>query len=151
MTLDGAAANVFVADPKVAEVRPANAGTLFIFGIGPGRTTVSALDAAGHSLGDYRVVVHPSSFAAEQAQAAAAAAVPGGRIVIQAQPQGLLVSGEVATPEDAARVLSIAHSFLSPGGTVEDQIGVRSSVQVSLQVRIAEMSRSVTNNLGVAW
>jgi pilus assembly protein CpaC len=151
MTLGGPAANVFVADPKVAEVRPANAGTLFIFGVGPGRTTVAALDSAGHALGDWRIVVHPSSFAADQAQAAAAAAVPSARIAIQPQPQGLLVSGEVQTPEDAARVLSIARSFLGPAGTVEDQIGVRSSVQVSLQVRIAEMSRSVTNTLGVNW
>jgi pilus assembly protein CpaC len=151
MTLGGAAANVFVADPKVAEVRPANAGMLFVFGVGPGRTTVTALDAAGHSLGDWRVVVRPSSFVADQAQAAAVAAVPGARIAIQQQPQGLLVSGEVATPEDAARVLAIARSFIGAGGTVEDQIGVRSSVQVSLQVRIAEMSRSVTNTLGVNW
>ena len=39
VTLDGPAANVFVADPKVAEVRPASASTLFVFGVGPGRTT----------------------------------------------------------------------------------------------------------------
>jgi len=151
MTLDGSAANVFVADPKVAEVRPASADTLFIFGVGPGQTTVAALDAAGHALGDYRVVVRPSSFGAGRAQAAVAAALPGSRIVIQPQPKGLLVSGEVATPEQAARVLSIARGFLAENQTVEDQLAVRSAVQVSLQVRIAEMSRSVTNSLGVNW
>ncbi len=151
MTLSGQAANVFVADPKVAEVRPATADTLFVFGVGPGRTTVAALDAGGHALGTYTVVVHPSTFAADQAQAAAAAAVPGAHITVRPEPKGLLVSGEAATPEDAARVLAIVNSFASSGQTVEDQIGVRSSVQVSLQVRIAEMSRSVTNNLGVNW
>jgi pilus assembly protein CpaC len=152
LTLETAAANVFVADPKVAEVRPGSAETLFIFGVGPGRTTVAALDAAGHTLGEYRVVVHPSSYAASQAQAAAAAAVPDARITVQPEPRGLLVSGEVATPEDAARVLAIVRGFTDVGGTVEDQIGVRAaSVQVLLKVRIAEMSRSVTNNLGVNW
>jgi pilus assembly protein CpaC len=151
ITLGSPAANVFVADPKVAEVRPAAADMLFIFGIGPGLTNVAALDAAGHAVADYRIVVHPSSFAANQAQAAVAAAVPSGRIVIQAQPKGLLVSGEVGTPEEAARVLSIARGFLPEGKNVEDQLGVRSSVQVSLQVKIAEMTRSVTNSLGVNW
>jgi len=46
VTLDGAASNVFVADPKVAEVRPASESTLFVFGVGPGHTTVAALDNA---------------------------------------------------------------------------------------------------------
>ena len=38
-------ANVFAADPKVAEARPASATSLFIFGVAPGRTTVAALNA----------------------------------------------------------------------------------------------------------
>jgi pilus assembly protein CpaC len=151
VTLDTPAANVFVADPKVAEVRPATPDTLFIFGVGPGRTNVVAMDAAGHLLGDYRVVVSPSSFAAGQAQAAVAAAVPGTHVTVRAQPKGMLLTGEVATPEEAARALAIARGFLSGDQTIEDQIGVRSSVQVSLQVKITEMSRSVTNTLGVNW
>jgi pilus assembly protein CpaC len=36
--LGGGAASVFAADPKVAEVRPASATSLFIFGVTPGRT-----------------------------------------------------------------------------------------------------------------
>jgi pilus assembly protein CpaC len=151
ITLAGSAANVFVADPKVAEVRPAAPDELFVFGVGAGRTTVSALDAAGHSIADYSVVVQPSSFAANQAQAAVQAALPGARIVIRPQPKGLLVSGQVETPEDAARVLAIAGGYIGPGQAVQDELGVRSSVQVSLQVKIAEMSRSVTNTLGVNW
>jgi pilus assembly protein CpaC len=151
MTLATPATNVFVADPKVAEVRPATADTLFIFGVGPGRTNVAALDAAGHVLGQYSVVVRPSGFVAGQAQAAVSAAVPGGHIVVQPQPRGLLLTGQVATPEDAARALSIARGFVGVGEAVEDQLDVQSSVQVSLKVRIAEMSRSVTNNLGINW
>ncbi|MBV8915285.1 MAG: pilus assembly protein N-terminal domain-containing protein, partial [Acetobacteraceae bacterium] len=68
VTLNGSAANVFVADPKVAEVRPASPGTLFVFGVGPGRTTIAAVDASGQALLDTQVVVHPSSYAATQAQ-----------------------------------------------------------------------------------
>jgi pilus assembly protein CpaC len=151
ITLHSAAANVFVADPKVAEIRPASPDTLFVFGVGPGRTNIAALDAAGHALAQYRVIVSPSTFVAGLAEAAVAAAVPGSHITVQPQPKGLLVSGEVATPEEAARVLSIAHGFIPDTQAIEDQLGVRSSVQVSLRVRIAEMSRSVTNSLGINW
>ena len=34
--LSAGAASVFAADPKVAEVRPASATSLFIFGVAPG-------------------------------------------------------------------------------------------------------------------
>jgi pilus assembly protein CpaC len=151
LTLRGPAANVFVADPKVAEVRPASPGTLFVFGVGPGRTTVAALDAAGHSLADTDIVVRPSSFAASQAQAAVSRAMPGARIAVQAQPKGLVISGDVETPEDAARALSIARGYLAEGQSVEDQLGVRSSTQVMLRVRIVEMGRTVTRSLGIDW
>ena len=53
LTLSGAAANIFVADPKVAEVRPASSTSLFIFGVGPGHTTVAAMDSNGQVIGQY--------------------------------------------------------------------------------------------------
>lgn len=151
LTLPGPASNVFVADPHVVEVRPAGAATLFVFGVGPGRTTIAAMDAAGVPLADIQVIVTPSTFAAAQAQSAARRAIGEGRVDIQPAPRGLIVSGEVATPADAARVLSIARSHLAEGQVIEDQLGVRSSVQVLLKVRIVEMSRQVTRNLGINW
>ena len=38
------ATNVFTAEPKIAEVRPASANSMFVFGVAPGTTTVAALD-----------------------------------------------------------------------------------------------------------
>lgn len=149
--LNGSAANVFVADPKVAEVRPASPSTLFVFGVGPGRTTIAAVDASGHALLDTQVVVRPSSYAAVQAQALSAQAVPGSRVRVQPGANGLIVTGQVATPADAAKVLGLVRSQLREGQSLEDHLGVKSSVQVLLRVRIAEMSRSVSRNLGINW
>ena len=55
LNLSAAIANVFVADPKIAEVRPASARTLFVFGSAPGRTTLAAMDDAGHVVAQYHV------------------------------------------------------------------------------------------------
>ncbi|MBV9756577.1 MAG: pilus assembly protein N-terminal domain-containing protein, partial [Alphaproteobacteria bacterium] len=60
VALGAAAASVFAADPKVAEVRPASPTSLFVFGVAPGRTTVAALDAGGRPIGQYEVTVRPS-------------------------------------------------------------------------------------------
>ena len=91
--------NVFVADPKVAEVRPASATTLFVFGVGPGHTTVAALDNAGHLIAQYEVTVSPSHFGANQAQATIARMIPGRRIAVQPGAKGLLLTGQVDNAE----------------------------------------------------
>ena len=151
ITLRGAAANVFVADPKVAEVRPASPTSLFVFGVGAGRTTVAAMDADGHQIAQYEVTVQPSMFGAIEAQAAITRLVPGSRVKAQAQAKGLLLSGQVNSPADAAQAMAIARGYVGENQAVDNQLTVQSTMQVTLRVRIAEMSREVVRNLGVNW
>lgn len=152
VTLSAPAANVFVADPKVADVRPGSATSLFVFGLAAGRTTIAALDDDGKPVAEFDVTVRASSFNANAAEAAVNALMPGLGLRVQAQPKGLLISGSLNSPQDAARANAVVRSFLTDNQTLEDQIGVtQQSVQVQLRVRIAEMSRSVTRGLGVNW
>jgi pilus assembly protein CpaC len=151
ITFPSAATNVFVADPKVADVHPASSTSLFVFGVGVGRTTVAALDAAGHLISQYEVTVQPSPFGALQAQAAITRLMPGSQVKAQAQAKGLLLSGRVESPEDAAQALAIARGYLGENQAVENQLSVQSTIQVTLRVRIAEMSRAVVQNLGINW
>jgi pilus assembly protein CpaC len=145
------AANVFVADPKIAEVRPGSATTLFVFGIGVGRTTIAALDENGTAVGEIDIVVRPNATLAKDAQAMLNRVFPGTRLHVEAQPRGLIVTGEAASATEAARAVSILKGYLAENQVLEDQIGVAGPVQVTLRVRIAEVSRQVTRNLGVNW
>jgi len=149
--LRGAAANVFVADPKVVEVRPASATSLFVFGVGPGRTTVAAMDAAGHLIAQYEVTVQPSLFGATEAQAAITRLMPGSQVKAQAQAKGLLLSGRVNSPAEAAQAMAIAGGYLGENQAIDNQLSVQSTMQVTLRVRIAEVSRQVVQNLGINW
>ena len=151
LTLGGAAANVFVADPKVAEVRPASATSLFVFGVGAGTTTVAALDSAGHVLAQYEVTVQPSAFGAVAAQAAIARLVPTSHVQVQALQKGLLLTGSVTDPEDAAQAVAIARSFAGDSPTIDNELTVTSPIQVTLSVRVAQMSRQVVRKLGINW
>ena len=151
LTLSGQATNVFVADPKVAEVRPASPNTLFVFGIAPGQTTIAALAADGHPLGQYQISVFPSDFTASEAEAAVQREMPGLDVQVRSQAAGLTVTGQVQTPEEQARIVDIVDGFLGTGQTLRNEIGVTSATQVTLQVRIAEMSRTVARQLGVNW
>lgn len=149
--LSGAAATVFAADPKVAEVRPASPRTLFVFGVAPGRTTVAAMAANGAPVGQFDVVVRPSSFAATEAGAAVRRALPGGAVAMQPTPNGLAVTGTVVSPDEAERAAAMARGYAGEKQTVTNRLQVQAPVQVNLRVRIAEMSRSLTRELGVNW
>jgi pilus assembly protein CpaC len=145
------AANVFVADPKVAEVRPASAASLFVFGVSAGHTTVAALDAAGHTVAQYDISVQPSAFGAMQTQAMISRLVPGSHVKVETQQKGLLLSGTVGSAADAAQAVSIAKGYVLDNQTVENQISITSPIQVTLRVRVAEISREVVQNLGINW
>jgi pilus assembly protein CpaC len=151
LTLPSAATNVFVADSKVAEVRPASPTTLFIFGVGAGRTTVAALNSTGGLVSQYDVTVETSNFGAIQAQQEILRILPRSHIRVRALPTGLMLSGTVESPADAAQAVAVAKAFATDKQTVQNEIGVRSSVQITLQVRIAEMSRTLSRKLGVNW
>lgn len=151
LTLPGPAANVFVADPRVAEVRPASPNTLFVFGVGSGRTTVAAMDNDGHAVAQFEVSVRPSSFASGEVEGTLARLLPSSRIRVVAQPNGMILTGFVGSPSDAARAVAIVKGFAPAGQTIENQMTVQGSVQINLRVRVVEIQRSVTRALGIDW
>ena len=154
LTLSGRAANVFAADPKVAEVRPASPTSLFVFGIAVGHTTVAAIDGGGRAVGSYAVDVVPSSAPAREAERLADAMgvrMVDGNVAMRASQNGLILSGNASSPAEASDALEAAQLASASGAKVLDQLHVRGSTQVNLRVRIVEMSRSLTHELGVNW
>jgi pilus assembly protein CpaC len=152
LTLTLPAANIYVADPKVAEVRPASSTSLFVFGVGPGHTTIAAVDLLGRLLADYDITVRPSAFGAREAQAAIARLVPGSQILVKPQGKGMMLTGAVANASDAAQAMLIAKGFAGgDGGAIENQMTIAAPTQVTLMVRIAEMKRSTARNIGFNW
>ncbi|MDQ2801490.1 MAG: type II and III secretion system protein family protein [Pseudomonadota bacterium] len=96
-------------------------------------------------------MVLPSNAGASQAASAINRALPGESVAVQPTPQGLTVTGGVNTPEQAERAMAAARAFAPDKGTVGNRLRVRSSQQVLPQVRIAEMSRTLTRDLGLNW
>ncbi|MBV9783510.1 MAG: type II and III secretion system protein family protein [Acidisphaera sp.] len=151
VTLAGVAASVFAADPKVAEVRPASPTSLFVFGVAPGRTTVAAMDNAGKVIAQYEVTVRTSGYGAAEASSAITKLLPGRNVQIQQTPSGLVMTGTVSSPEEADRAVNAARGYLQPKQTIDNRLNVSAPVQVTLHVRIAEMSREVSRNIGINW
>lgn len=149
--IHGKISSLFVADPKVVEVRPASPGSVFIFGVGAGRSTVAALDEAGNPLAQFAVVVQPSAFSAGESSGSMRRFSPGNNVQFTDTPAGMIVHGRVADPAAAERVDSTAKSYLSDSQTLVNRTTIDSSVQVTLRVRIAEINRTITRQFGINW
>ncbi len=148
MHLRAPATNIFTADPKVAEVRPASPDSLFVWGVAAGTTTIAALSNTGEAIAQYQVTVTPSGYDARQTDLSG---IGKGGLRARETPGGMALSGKVATPLDAERAVNAARGQLPNDARVDDRMAVSEPVQVSLHVRIAEMNRTLTRELGVNW
>ena len=151
MHLRAAATNIFTADPKVAEVRPASSDSLFVWGVAAGTTTIAALSDKGEAIAQFQVTVVPSGYPSHQVAGDLAHAGPGQPIRARETAQGISLTGTVGTARDAARAVNAATGQLPLDGKVINDLTVAEPQQVSLHVRIAEMNRTLTRELGVNW
>ncbi len=164
VTLPRAASTVFAADPRIARGQAASPTTLFVSGVANGRTLIVATAADGSEIASYEVVVggaRPAPAAPRAAgagtgvpgvEAAIRAAVPGARnLSVVRVPGGVILGGEVQTAADAQRAFAIARGGLGQNERVIDELRVLGAMQVNLRVRVAEVSRTVTRELGFNW
>jgi len=137
----------FVADPSIADIQSPKPSALFLFGKRPGRTTLFVLDKDGVPITAYQVDVrYPEGELQAQIRADA-----GGRARLNYTANGAVLSGLVPDAETADRLMQTAEKTLGTGVPVVNQLKVAGPAQVNLRVRIAEVSRSVSRQLGFSW
>jgi pilus assembly protein CpaC len=146
-----AVSSLFAADPKVVEVRPASHNSVFIFGVGPGRSTVAALNEAGDTIAQFDVLVRPSPFGAGESSGAVRRQIPDASTQFSETPNSIVVTGHVPNPLAAEQVAATARGFLNERQTLDNRTTLSTPVQITLRVRIAEISRSITRQLGINW
>ncbi|HET7883587.1 MAG TPA: type II and III secretion system protein family protein [Acetobacteraceae bacterium] len=171
LRLPQAAATVMSAEPSVARVQPASPTSLFLMGVSPGRTTVIATTDAGAAIVQYDVTVTPGA-AGSVAPSGAAAATTGavtpaiaqaiqaainrsvqGAGAVRARPAGsdVILTGTIPNAVAAQQAEAIARGFIGDKAGVIDNLTVLGAIQVNVRVRIAEINRSVTRQLGFNW
>lgn len=147
LALPEAAKTVFIADPDVADVQATGHRRLVVYGRKAGQTTIDITSASG-KVTAYTVNVDR---AAGNVTAAIRAQAPSGDLRVTSTPKGLTINGLVATPREAEAVKSTAQQFVQNKDAVNMNVGVVGGTQVNLQVRIAEVSRSVGRQFGFNW
>jgi pilus assembly protein CpaC len=143
--LDRAFAEVQIAQPSIADVQPLSDRRLYVQGVARGRTTLTVLDAAGDLIANAVLVVRPDI---AELKARLAALVPGGSIDAHTAGGGVVLSGVVPDGPSVERAMSLARAYAGDDVTNLLQVGARQ--QVALQVRIAEIDRGASKDLGVS-
>ncbi|HIQ17125.1 MAG TPA: type II and III secretion system protein family protein [Novosphingobium capsulatum] len=148
VTLPGRMADVFVADDKVADVQAKSTNQLYVFGKGPGETTVYASNARGEVIWSANVRVGTNIDSIDQLLRMA---LPEAKIQSATMNSTVLLTGTVAAPEDAAEAERLVKAFVGEKMQVISRLKLATPVQVMLQVRIAEVSRSLTRAINMNW
>jgi pilus assembly protein CpaC len=136
--------DLVVGDPEVADVMPLTDETLYVLGKKIGTTNVSVYDASKQLVGVIEIEVGYNT-----PRLAADIAVKGPTAARVGSANGRTVlSGDMPDAVAAAEVVALAKQY---GPDVLNQLKVRGSQQVMLEVRFVEASRSAGKDLGINW
>ncbi len=157
INLPVAVSDIWVSAPDVADVYVDNSRRIHLYGKASGEATVFATSASGTVVYSANVRVSQNITSID---AMLKAAMPDATIRIMTVGQMAVLTGTVVSPEDSSQAQQLVASLLNPGVDVTaanaqlkvvviNRLKTATPLQVNLQVRIAEVSRSFVKNIGV--
>ena len=138
---------MLVASPEVADVQLLAPNVLYVIGRTVGRTSVAVLD--DNNLIEEQVVAVVLDL--EPLRTILAGEPDLFEVRANRLSRGIALTGDVASAAAADRALRLAAGALPEGVPIDNQLQVAARQQVNLEVQIAEVNRSVTEELGVNW
>ncbi|RED15265.1 type II and III secretion system protein family protein [Parasphingopyxis lamellibrachiae] len=144
--LPRAMSDLFVANDAIADVQVRSSRALYVFGKAAGETTVYATDSAGNVVYSATVRVGTNL---NSVSSMLDLAMPEAQIAVTPMNGLVLLTGTVASPSDVQEAQSLVQAFVGEETQVVSRLRTATPLQVNLQVRIAEVSRSVVRDIGV--
>ena len=151
----GAVSDVLVANPDIVDVTAVQSNKLYLVGSAVGDTNIMALDAQGNVLKKMNVHVQLDT---DKLSDMISTLYPNEKIELSALCNQLILTGEVANPAMANKIVNLAGRYIgnSQGNSTENlddlivnMMNVRGEQQVMLRVKIVEASRTALKDLGL--
>ncbi len=147
--------DIFTSNPGSVDVHVRTNTQIYLFGKGRGDASVYATNKAGQIIFSANVVVDQNIDSIDQMLQAA---IPDAQIrATRVNGHMIVLTGLVLNPEDAVQATMLVNGYVGndpkiPGGKTDvmviNRIKTATPQQVNLQVRIAEVSHSVSKNIG---
>jgi pilus assembly protein CpaC len=146
VNVPGSMADVFVANENVADVQIKSQRQLYLFGKAGGETTIYASDERGDVIFSANIRVGSNIGSIDQMLALA---MPDAKVNVSTMGTNtVLLTGTVAAPEDAAEAERLVQAFLGEEANVITRLKTATPLQVNLQVKFAEVSRTLLREIG---
>jgi len=146
INVPGSMADIFISNEEVADVQVKSRSQLYVFAKAGGETTVYASNAAGTIVWSANIRVGSNLDSVDQMLTLA---MPEAKISVSTMGSNtVLLTGTVAAPEDAAEAERLVQAFVDKGSNVISRLKMVTPLQVNLQVRFAEVSRSLVRTIG---
>ncbi|WP_254601814.1 type II and III secretion system protein family protein [Sphingomonas bacterium] len=147
--LPRAISGLFVADEKIADVNVKSPTQVYLFAKAAGETSIFATDRSGAVVWSSSVRVG-NNIAGVGAMLRAA--MPENDInVVPLGANIVLLTGTVLSPKDAEEAQHLAELYTGGACQILNHLKIATPQQVSLQVKIAEVSRSVSRSIGLNY
>lgn len=145
ISLPGKITDIFIANDSIADVQVKNARQIYVFGKAGGETTIYASNASGQVVYSATIRVGSNIDSIDQMLTLA---MPKAKINVATVNGLVLLTGTVSTPSDVAEAERLVQAFVGEDLQVISRLKTATPLQVNLQVRIAEVSRSLMKNIG---
>ncbi len=146
VTLARPMSDLFIANDAIADVQVRSPTQLYIFGKTAGETTVYATAKGGGVVYSTTVRVGTNIDSVSQMLSLA---MPDAHIVATPMNGLVLLTGTVSQPDDAAEAERLVQAYVGDATRVLVRLKTATPLQVNLQVKFAEVSRSFIKNIGV--
>jgi pilus assembly protein CpaC len=144
------ASTVFIANPEIADVQVKSASLVYVFAKKVGDTTLIAVDNSDVVMLESRVVVINNHTRLRESLREILG--EGERNVsIGSVGEQIVVEGSVSSPTEAENVRRLAAAMAGDEKKVINLLKVTSSAQVMLRVRVVEMTKDISKQLGFNW
>jgi len=144
VTLARPISDVFVANDAIADIQVRSPTQIYVFGKAPGETTISATTKTGQVVFSATVRVGNNFGSINQMLKLA---MPEAQLSSYTMNGVVLLTGTVLSPQDAQEAESLVQAFVGEKVKVISRLRTATPLQVNLQVKIAEVTKSFAKNI----
>jgi pilus assembly protein CpaC len=144
--LDRDARDVFAANPMIVDAVVRTPRRIFVMAGEVGQTNLIMLDPNGVRLGTLEITVVPDL---TELNAQLARQLPGSRIKAEALNDSIVLGGTAMSSAHASQAQQMATRVAGQAERVVNGLRIEQATQVMIQVRVAEMSRTIAKQFGV--
>ena len=145
ITLAKPVSDVFVANDSIADIQVRSPTQIYVFGKSAGETTISATTKTGQVVFSATVRVGNNFGSINQMLKLA---MPEAQVSSYTMNGVVLLTGTVLSPADAQEAEDLVKAFVGDKTKVISRLKTATPLQVNLQVKFAEVSKSFVKNIG---